>query len=198
MYDFGHMSIYEQARSRTRQRIVQAVLTCLLRDGYAHLTVTAIAAEADIGRGTFYAYFPNTDAALLAISGQYFLDLQADVHEMMRRYPSPEKEIRAWRAAFEMAEHLRPLFQTLNHPTASDLAQQFQQVMIEGFRDSLASDAFLYPQWMNLPLDVMATFTAGAVLSTMRRWLAGELAYSAEEMAQMVYKMLYHPAPDVD
>lgn len=190
------MSTYVQARNRTRQRILQAVLVCLLRDGYARLSVTTIAAEADVGRGTFYAYFSNTDAAILAISQQYFQELHTAVHEMMRHYESPEKEIRAWGMTFEMAEQLKPLFSVLNDPAASDLAHQFQQVMIEGFRDSLASGTFLYPQWMNLPLDVMATFTAGAILTTMQRWLTGELKYSAKEMARMVYRMLYHPAPD--
>jgi hypothetical protein len=38
----------------------------------------------------------------------------------------------------------------------------------------------------------MATFTAGAVMSVMRRWFAGELDYSAQELGEMVYRLLYH------
>lgn len=64
--------------------------------------------------------------------------------------------------------------------------------MIEGFRRSLETNLFLYPQWMNLPTDVMATVTAGAMMAVICKWLNGDLAYPAEEVAQMVYQLLYH------
>lgn len=187
------MSIYHQARARTETRLINAAITCLLRDGYARLTVTAIAAEADVGRGTFYAYFTDVDDVLLAISRRYFFQLQQEIHTMMLHYASPEKEQRAWQAAFDQAVQLQPLMLALTHPQAVTLAQRFQVVMIDGFRESLATDSFLYPRWMNLPLDIMATFTAGAVMAVMRQWIAGELPYSAAEMGAMVYQLLYHP-----
>lgn len=190
------MSVYEKARQRTEQRILQAALTCVLQAGYSRLTVTAIANTADIGRGTFYQYFANVDAVLLAVIKQYFDDLQAATHAMMAHYESPEKEIRAWEMAYEHAEQLRTLVTILDDPQASDLAAQVQGVILEGFRESLALNAFAYPQMMQLPLDVMATFSAGAVFALMRRWLAGELVYTAAEMAQMTYKLLYHRAPE--
>lgn len=190
------MSQYERARKRTENRLIDAAVTCLLRQGYDHLTVKAIADEADVGRGTFYAYFENVDAALLAISRRYFETMQADIHAMMTQYESPEKEIRAWQAAFESATQLQPLIAIMSNPNASHLTESFQDTMIAGFQQSLATDAFMYPSWMNLPLDVMATFSAGAVFAVMRRWLAGELDYSAETMGRMVFKLLYHRPPD--
>lgn len=184
--------MYEKARERTRSYIVDATLVCLLRTGYDKLTVTAIADEADIGRGTFYHYFNDVDDALLAICTDYFLSMQDDIHIMMRDYASPEREIRAWETAFEQAEQLKPLMGALNSSSATQLAEGFRDVMIQGFEASLRTNSFLYPQWMNLPYDVMATFTAGAIISVMQKWFAGDLDYSARELAQMVHKMLYH------
>lgn len=186
------MSHYQHARQRTEQRLIQAAVTCLFRDGYEHLTITAIAQEADVGRGTFYAYFADADAVLLAICRHYFFNLQTDVYQTMADYESPEKEKRAWMAAFAGLSELREIIQVLNHAKASSLVERFQDVMIEGFRRSLETNLFLYPQWMNLPTDVMATFTAGAMMAVVRKWLNGDLAYPAEEMAQMVYQLLYH------
>ena len=189
------MSTYEHARRRTENWLLEAALTCLLRDGYERLTVTSIAAEANVGRGTFYAYFADVDAVLLTLSMRGFWHLQTDIHSLMAQHESPEKEIRAWQAAFERAAELKDVLLVLNHPKAVHLAQRFQDVMIEGFKQSLATNTFLYPRWMDLPVEVMATFSAGAVLAVLRKWLAGELAYSPEEMAHMVYRMLYHSAP---
>ncbi|MFN8531412.1 MAG: TetR/AcrR family transcriptional regulator [Anaerolineae bacterium] len=171
---------------------MNAAATCLLRSGFRRLTVTAIAAEADVGRGTFYVYFDNVDAVLLAIGRRYFVGLQAEVHAMMADYESPEKERRAWELAFEKAEALKPLLALMNVPEAAQITFRFQELMIAGFRDSLATNSFLYPQWMNLPTEVMAAFSAGAVLTVMRQWLAGNFPYTAQEMGAMVFRMLYH------
>lgn len=186
------MSRYQHARQRTEHRLIQAAITCLFRDGYENLSITAIAQEADVGRGTFYAYFADADAVLLAICKHYFFNLQAEIHTMMEAYDSPEKEQRAWLAAFQGMTQLKAIVQMLNHASASQLVEQFQDVMIQGFKQSLETNAFLYPQWMNLPTDVMATFTAGAVMAVVRKWLNGDLPYPAEDMAGMVYQLLYH------
>jgi AcrR family transcriptional regulator len=192
VYDFEHMTTYERPRRRTEQAIVDATLTCLLRDGYGRLNVTAIAAEADYGRGTFYRYFDSVDDVLLLIFQRQFARMQADIHAMMAALESPEKEIRAWQMVFERLTEIRPLLEVLSHPEAIHLTERFQEMMIAGFVTSLATRAFRYPQWMDLPQDIMATFTAGAVFSVIRKWIGGELPYSAVEMGQMVYKLLYH------
>ncbi|MEL6407190.1 MAG: TetR/AcrR family transcriptional regulator [Chloroflexota bacterium] len=184
--------MYEHARERTRRYIIEATIGCLVRDGYNKLSVTKIANEADIGRGTFYRYFANPDEALLAICTQYFLSMQDEMHLFMQDYNSPEREILAWEKGFEQAEQLRPLIDALNHPNATHLATRFRDVMIQGFEASLRTNSFLYPQKMSLPYDVMATFTAGAVITVMQKWFAGDLDYSAHELAHMVHKMLYH------
>lgn len=191
------MSIYQRPRQRTETRLIEATIICLLRDGFDRLTVTAIAAEADVGRGTFYSYFEDVEDVLLAISRRHFFALQAEIHAMMTQYESPEKEIRAWQAVFEHIARFRPIFQALNHPKAIWLNERFQDVMIEGFKQSLASDTFLYPRWMNLPQDVMAIFNAGAVLTLLRKWMAGHLPYNAEQMGRMVYQLLYHRPPEI-
>lgn len=188
--------MYTRARLRTEDRLMNAAMTCLIRDGFRRLTVTGITAEADVGRGTFYAYFANIEDLLLAISRRYFVDLQAEIHAMMTAYESPQKELMAWKTVFARAESLKPLNAIMNDPNAGRLTLRFQAIMIEGFRESLATNAFLYPRWMNLPSDVMAAFSAGAVLTVMRQWLAGSLAYSADQMGEMVFQMLYHGTVD--
>lgn len=189
--------MYERARKRTENRILEATIAILVRDGYEKMTVTAIAERADVGRGTFYHYFAGVDDALLTIGRRAFEQVEVETHALMGQLESPEREQRAWETAFETVVDLKPLLLALTHPQAADLQRRFQQVMIDGYTVSLASGAFRYPHWMQLPHDVMATFAAGAILALMQRWVAGELPYSSREMGQMVYRLLYHaPATD--
>jgi len=193
LFDIGLLSMYTRRRELTRQHLLKTTIHLLVQDGYDRLTVTALAHHADVGRGTFYRYFADVDAAVLAIAGVYHAELDAYVKQIMAQYESPEKEQRAWVAAFACAEQLAPLFAAVNSVRGRHLYERFQATLIQGFTESLAGGDFLYPQWMDLPLDVMATFTAGAVFAVMQRWFAGDLAYDAATMGQMVYKMLYHP-----
>ena len=47
-----------------RLRILQATQKLLTRQGYEHLTISRIAQECDIGKGTVYEYFDSKEALL--------------------------------------------------------------------------------------------------------------------------------------
>jgi AcrR family transcriptional regulator len=53
-------------RQRTRQQLISAVETVILRSGYADASAEAIAELADLGRSTFYNHFNNKQDAVLA------------------------------------------------------------------------------------------------------------------------------------
>jgi AcrR family transcriptional regulator len=184
--------IYERKRDSTRRRILEAAIDLLATVGYDHLTMTAVADAADVGRGTVYRYFGDLDELVLHIFLLYEEQLRGAVYAYMAQEESPRKEYMAWQIAFEQAQMLKPLFQNMHSRDAQLLIRQFENVMTGYFQKSLEQGGFRYPAWMNLPYDVMATFTAGAVMSVMRRWFAGELDYSAQELGAMVYRLLYH------
>jgi AcrR family transcriptional regulator len=52
----------------TRQRLLDATLTLLQRDGVLDLKVVDITREAGAAPATFYQYFPDLDAAVLALA----------------------------------------------------------------------------------------------------------------------------------
>lgn len=56
----------EKKRRRTRQRIVEAGLRLFIRNGIEATTLDEIAAEAEISRRTFFAYFPAKEDIVLA------------------------------------------------------------------------------------------------------------------------------------
>lgn len=70
----------ERRRAETQQRIMGAAMELFHTRGYAETTVEDITEAADVGKGTFFNYFPTKDAVLLAIFDsvrQRFVELEA-------------------------------------------------------------------------------------------------------------------------
>lgn len=188
--------IYKRRRTSTKLQIADATIAELLNVGYEKLTITGIAKRADIGRGTFYRYFKSIESAILFIFEAHSQRLDEAMYELMLQYESPEREQQVWRATFHYLEDLKPLFQRVEGKGSEIIWQQFENHIMQRFRASLESGLVMYSNWMQLPVDVMAHFTGGAVLSVVRHWFSGELDYDSETMGDMVYQMLYHQAPN--
>jgi|GEM_PF-3933199 len=188
------INTYEHARNRTRNRIVDATVDLIREIGYDKLNISRIADRADIGRGTFYRYFESVDAVLLHIFREISQGLYAEIEEILNQYESPEREKRAWIAAFQHLETFKPLFKHLQGNQSNALWADIARHNLAGFFYSLNQNNIMYREWMDLPVDVMAHFTSGAVLSLTRAWFAGEINYSATELGEMVFKLLYHRA----
>jgi AcrR family transcriptional regulator len=83
---------------RTRQRLLVAARKIFERDGYFDARVADIAAEAGVGHGTFYTYFPSKDEVFIACAQEVTdslydvyqltpgLDLVERIHQTNRRY----------------------------------------------------------------------------------------------------------------
>lgn len=72
----------ERRRSETQQRIVNAALQLFSTHGYIETTVEEITEAADVGKGTFFNYFPTKDALLAAIFAsvaEQFSGLRANI-----------------------------------------------------------------------------------------------------------------------
>jgi AcrR family transcriptional regulator len=72
----------ERRRAETQQRILNAAIQLFSTRGFLETTVEEITEAADVGKGTFFNYFPTKDALLVAIFeqvGQQFAQLRASV-----------------------------------------------------------------------------------------------------------------------
>lgn len=182
---------YERARKYTQNKIVDATIDLLIEEGYDKLNISRVADYADIGRGTFYRYFESVDAVLLHVFSEISRGMYEEIGQILQKYESPEREKQAWIFAFVHLERYMPLFRELDKSSLA-LWEGIATQNLTGFANSLRNNDVLYTEWMDLPLDVMAHFTSGAIMSLMRAWFSGDLAYSGEEMGIMVFKLLYH------
>src|SRR5205085_4970940 len=67
-----------------RERLFRASLELFAQKGFAETTVEDITEAADVGKGTFFNYFPSKDHILIAFGEMQFGKLEAAVEEARR------------------------------------------------------------------------------------------------------------------
>ena len=81
----------ERRTAETRERLFRAALDLFAKKGFAETTVEDITEAADVGKGTFFNYFPSKDHILLAFGEMQFAKLEAAVAEVRHSgQPMPE------------------------------------------------------------------------------------------------------------
>src|SRR6202048_3702020 len=78
----------QRRSSQIRERLFRAALDLFAQHGFADTTVEDVTNAADVGKGTFFNYFPSKDHLLIAFSDMQLSKLQTTV-EQMRDRPEP-------------------------------------------------------------------------------------------------------------
>jgi len=77
--------------AQLRERLFHAALTLFAQKGFAETTVEDITNAADVGKGTFFNYFPSKDHILLAFAEMQIGKLQSAIDEARKNdVPTPE------------------------------------------------------------------------------------------------------------
>src|SRR6266850_1345850 len=87
----GSLSTSDRRQRRSadiRERLFRAALDLFAQRGFAETTVEDITEAADVGKGTFFNYFPSKDHILLAFGEMQLSKLEAAI-EMARRTGEP-------------------------------------------------------------------------------------------------------------
>src|SRR5262250_3928372 len=72
----------ERQSAERRERLFRAALDLFARKGFAETTVEDITNAADLGKGTFFNYFPSKEHILLAFGEMQLAKLKAAFEEM--------------------------------------------------------------------------------------------------------------------
>src|SRR4030081_2605468 len=81
----------QRRSSQTRERLFRAALDLFAQHGFADTTVEDITNAADVGKGTFFNYFPSKDHILLAFAEMQLAKLQSIIENLRTtNEPIPE------------------------------------------------------------------------------------------------------------
>ncbi len=81
----------QRRSAEIRERLFRAALELFAQKGFSETTVEDITEAADVGKGTFFNYFPSKDHILLAFGEMQLSKLEAAI-EMARRTGEPMPE----------------------------------------------------------------------------------------------------------
>lgn len=81
----------QRRSAEIRERLFRSALGLFAEKGFAETTVEDITEAADVGKGTFFNYFPSKDHILIAFGEMQLAKLEAAVGEMRRtKQPIPQ------------------------------------------------------------------------------------------------------------
>lgn len=169
---------------KTRRGLQQALLSLLRDKSLEQIEIQEITDYANTARVTFYRHYGTKEELLLDTMEQIYKDVEESftVHSAEQvldyRLPSPVLPL------FELLATDRPLYKKLLTGSASALIQQrLRQYIVLQVSQTFSSD----PRYANLPLFLIANHIASAIIGNIMWWLADDLPYSAEYMAQITH-----------
>jgi AcrR family transcriptional regulator len=81
----------ERRSAELRERLFRSALALFASKGYAETTVEDITEAADVGKGTFFNYFPSKEHILMAFGEMQLSKLESVVNEAQKSdRPMPE------------------------------------------------------------------------------------------------------------
>ena len=84
MTDQMALSLRERKQRRTREAIIEAAMALFAEHGFDNVTVSQIAARAEVGRTTFFRYFADKQEVLFADDDRYLIVLTDTIHAAAR------------------------------------------------------------------------------------------------------------------
>jgi len=185
----NNLNRYERERIRTQEAFINAALELVAEKGYTDTTVTDIALLADYGRGTFYLYFEDKADVVWAGLRRYMDNWQVEAFEEIQHVTSMRREYLSWVSVFENLRDFWHFYGQIDLIEGAEVWDKVREYLIQSYEDNLREGR--YRSQLNLPVSMMARFMYGAVNETMRWWMESGFTYSPQELAAMVYQMVY-------
>jgi AcrR family transcriptional regulator len=172
----------DRRKQRTRKLLQDALIDLILQKGYEAFTIKELTEHANVNHATFYLHFKNKDHLLdVALRNTYealILELAEDPRccidskgTMIRIFQHVAAHAEIYRVLLSVSGGVNSaVVQTRNH-IASVVMRQL---------------TVLAPQPVGqIPYEVMAQHTAGALLAVIGWWLEHDMPFSPEIMGDM-------------
>ena len=189
---------------RTRQALRNALLELIQEKGYDSISVEEITQQANLGRATFYLHYKDKEDLLVD-------EFNEIVNERARKIS--EIPFSAWLPGLENPDPISesnpapPLLMAFQHVAnhadlyrillknekADRIFERIRKIItqsITGFMQTkIETDPI--PILYEVPIDLLAAYFSGALLSCVDWWLEKELSYTPEEMTRMFQRLFF-------
>jgi AcrR family transcriptional regulator len=184
---------HQKRKQRTRTRIMQSAIDLFMEHGYDNVTLSAIAEEADVGRATFYLHFDDKIDMCIAIINQNTQHIINMAGENNKDLSMRERSYYSWLEMFTVVQTQMPYYFALMGKDMLAILQRNREYTVAQYLSNLEQG--LYDIELDLPHEFVANFLAGAVQQVIGWWIAAEFKHAPQEMAEMMYNIIYRESP---
>ncbi len=181
----------QRRKVETRQKLVNSAVKLLSSQSLSELTVRAITEEADVGYGTFYLHFSDRDDIVWEIISSILDQTNELMNQQVSSLPFLQKEFARLRIFFDFVSKNQTQFLTvLGENSSPTLAYRYRNAIAEMTHRNFKDNNY-QSDLTDVPLETVANFYSGAMLRLATWWIENENEFTPEQMAQMVYKMVF-------
>ncbi len=189
-------SRHERRRQQTRKLLIQTTVQLVLEKGYDDISIQDITDRADLGRGTFYIHFKDKEEVVWSAVQDLILELEQKAHLQYKDGIPDQPEYYGLLYIFRQAEKNRDLFRVIFSGRGSAvLTRRVEDLLAVIFLYDLQNRPFLRDPISDVPVEVVAQMTTGLITRMIDWWLNTPNNYTAEQMAGMLYQVLYRKKP---
>ncbi len=174
---------------RTRELLQKALIGLISERGYDAITIQDIVDRANIGRTTFYKHYNGKDDLFMSCHETIVGELHiGPLHPLSREdllSPELSKDMNsAYRHLEERRAQLYPIFQ------GRDSQLILREIRDRSAREIEANLRSMFPESDSaIPLELLASYLAGAQIALMQWWLEKRRSYKAEALALTLHRM---------
>lgn len=179
----------DRRTQRTRELLQKALIELIREREYDDITIQDIVDRADIGRTTFYLHYKSKDELFMSCHESIIRDFHIGLLHPLSREELLSPEIpgqltSAYRHLDEGRRLLYPIFQGKDSPLI------LRQIRERSAREIEANLRAIFDETeCAIPLDLFATYLAGAQISLMQWWLEKRRAHTADDLTRTLYHM---------
>jgi len=193
--DMPQPSRHARRRLQTRKQLIETTMQLVLEKGYDSISIQDITDRADLGRGTFYIHFKDKEEIVWTVFQELFQAVEQEAHRQLDRN-APGVEYYGLLNIFHHAEKNRDLYKImLGGKGSALLTARVQEFMAESFLYDIRNAHPPAADDFNIPPEIEAQMLTGMISRLLFWWLETANDYTVEQMAAMIYKVLYHKKP---
>ncbi|MFO7583103.1 MAG: TetR/AcrR family transcriptional regulator [Anaerolineales bacterium] len=189
---------------RTRAALRKSLMELIRKKGYEALTIEEITSRANLGRATFYLHYHDKDELLLeefsllaqervaALSKIPFASWLPNAEDML--IDAGNKPIQPFLMVFQHVADNAELYRILlRNPGSNRLAGRIREILIESINQFVQTKTKTdpIPILFEVPIELLAAYFNGALVSSIDWWLENMEQIPVEEMTRMFQRLFF-------
>ncbi len=179
---------------RTKELLINSLMNLIAEKGYESITVQNIIDEANLGRSTFYAHYNDKEHLLLSSMDEVVHSLLEGIDslESQKKESGLPVHIISIQPIFSHAQQNSGFRKAIAPASGNSLIAKSIQKHLSSHILSLLKTFSEKSKSSGVPLEIMANYMAGTLITLLIWWLDNNMPYSPKKM-ENIFQSLVMP-----